>query len=175
MNNLGLNDYEKLVDDYVIASTTDLDGIITHASNLFCKMTGYTKEELIGKPHSLIRHPDMARSIFKDMWDTIQSGNIWRGEVQNLTKDGNYYWVESVVSPIINENGETIGYKSFRFDITYKKALELRTQESEALSNTLQTFLMDENFNIEDFNKIIKRRDTSPIDNINYIEPELWV
>lgn len=172
MNKLGLDNYEALVDEYVIASTTDVNGIITHASNLFCKMTGFSKEELIGKSHSIIRHSDMESKVFKDMWNTLLSGKAWRGDIKNLAKNGNYYWVDSIISPIINESGNTIGYKSFRFDITYKKELELKTQEAQALSDTIETFLLDENFDTKEFQNIVRRRKDE--NKIQYIAPELW-
>jgi PAS domain S-box-containing protein len=174
MNKLGLHNFNRLVDDYIIASTTDLDGIITYVSNLFCKMSGYTKDELIGKSHNFMRHPDMPKSAFEDMWNTIQSGQIWKGEVKNLTKDGGFYWVDSVVSPIVNEDGETIGYKSFRFDITGYKELDRQKKEAQALTNTLNAYLMDDNFDIEKFKDIVNNNISKDSNPIHYIEPELW-
>ncbi|MBT3883130.1 MAG: hypothetical protein HOF69_07705, partial [Campylobacteraceae bacterium] len=93
-------------------------------------------------------------------------------DIKNLAKNGNYYWVDSIISPIINESGNTIGYKSFRFDITYKKELELKTQEAQALSDTIETFLLDENFDTKEFQNIVRRRKDE--NKIQYIAPELW-
>jgi len=103
-----------------IVSKTDLKGIITYANTPFCKLSGYSKKELIGKPHSIVRHPDMPKAAFKDMWDTIQQGKKWRGFVKNLRKDGKYYWVEAVIQPIFDEDENIIGYISARKPVTNK-------------------------------------------------------
>ncbi len=97
-----------------IISKTDLKGIITYVNTPFCKLAGYSKEELIGKPHNIIRHPDMPKAAFKDLWDTIERNEKWRGLVKNLRKDGRYYWVEAFIEPIFDENGNKIGYISAR-------------------------------------------------------------
>ena len=80
-----------LSDKNIIMSSTNKEGIITSVSQAFCEISGYTKEELIGKPHNIVRHPDMPSFIFEDMWETIQQGQTWRGEIKNLKKGGGYY------------------------------------------------------------------------------------
>ena len=97
-----------------IISKTDLKGVITYVNTPFCKLAGYSKEELKGKPHNIIRHPDMPKSVFKQLWDTIEKNQKWRGFVKNLRKDGKYYWVEAFIEPIFDENGNKIGYISVR-------------------------------------------------------------
>ena len=97
-----------------IISKTDLKGIITYVNTPFCKLAGYKREELLGKPHNIIRHPDMPKAAFKDMWDTIERNEKWRGFVKNLRKDGKYYWVEAFIEPIFDENGNKLGYISAR-------------------------------------------------------------
>jgi len=97
-----------------IISKTDLKGIITFVNTPFCKLAGYSKEELIGKPHNIIRHPDMPKSVFKELWETIEKNQKWRGFVKNLRKDGKYYWVEAYIEPIFDDNGKKIGYISAR-------------------------------------------------------------
>lgn len=116
--------YLDIIDKYLIASKTDLNGIITDASKAMCEITGYSKEELIGKNHNIIRHPDMPASAFKDMWKTITSGKIWEGEVKNRKKDGTHYWVKTRISPTFDNSGKIIGYASIRVDITDKKRVE---------------------------------------------------
>ncbi|EQB39120.1 hypothetical protein M947_08135 [Sulfurimonas hongkongensis] len=111
-------------DKNVIASTTDIDGNIVYASELFCKLSGYKKEELIGKSHKLIKHNDMPKAMYKEMLKTTNAGKTWRGEIKNSTKDGGFYWVDAIVSPVLNEYGEIIEYNSIRQDITSKKELE---------------------------------------------------
>ncbi len=97
----------------LIVSTTDIDGNITHVNHAFIEMSGYTKEELIGAPHSILRHPDMPPAAFKDLWDTVTKGEKWQGIVKNLRKDGGYYWVKATVIPNIR-NGKVVGYTSVR-------------------------------------------------------------
>jgi len=113
-----------LTDKNIIMSSTNKKGIITSVSQAFCEISGYTKEELIGKPHNIVRHPDMQSFIFEDMWETIQNGQTWRGEVKNLKKDGDYYWIYATIEPHYNSEGEIIGYDALRQDISSKKELE---------------------------------------------------
>jgi len=119
-----------LFNKYTITSETDVKGVITYVSQPFIDISGYSKEELIGNTHRLIRHPDMPSEVFKQMWETITNKEIWHGEVKNRKKDGGYYWVDSVVFPIIEAN-EIVGYKSIRVDITAKK------EEKELLNDLL--------------------------------------
>ena len=97
----------------LIVSRTDLQGIITHANDAFVEMSGYTREELIGAPHNILRHPDMPRLAFKGLWDTLTSGQKWHGYVKNLRKDGAHYWVYATAVPNIR-NGVIAGYTSVR-------------------------------------------------------------
>jgi aerotaxis receptor len=103
----------KLSKDTMIVSETDSKGNIIYANSDFCDIAGYSKEELIGKPHNYVRHPDMPRAAFKDLWDTIQKGNVWNGIVKNKTKDGGYYWVNATAYPSKNSKGE-LRYVSIR-------------------------------------------------------------
>lgn len=100
-------------DGKLIVSTTDPDGIIKNANQAFIDMSGYTEEELIGAPHSILRHPDMPPAAFKDLWDTVFRGEKWQGYVKNLRKDGGYYWVKATVIPNIRK-GQVVGYTSVR-------------------------------------------------------------
>ncbi len=107
-----------------IISKTDLKGIITYVNSAFCKLAGYSKEELIGKPHNIIRHPDMPKSVFKEMWNTLEKNEKWRGFVKNLRKDGKYYWVETFIEPIYNDEGIKIGYISARKPVSENDKLK---------------------------------------------------
>ena len=100
-------------DGKLIVSTTDKSGIITHVNQSFIDMSGYSENELIGVPHSILRHPDMPSVAFKDLWDTVNKGEKWQGFVKNLRKDGGYYWVKATVIPNIR-HGQVIGYTSVR-------------------------------------------------------------
>jgi len=99
--------------DQYILSETDDKGLITYANNLFCEMAGYKLDELIGKPHNIVRHPDMPRIAFKGLWDDIQSKGFWTGIVKNLRKDGGYYWVHATALRKIHNNGR-VTYLSVR-------------------------------------------------------------
>ncbi len=90
----------------MIVSETDERGTIIYANDDFCTIAGYTKEELIGKPHNIVRHPDMPKAAFEDLWRTIQSGKIWKGIVKNKTKKGEYYWVNATAYPSTDANGK---------------------------------------------------------------------
>jgi len=107
-------DQEYKFEKGLIVSSTDLKGIITYANRTFCNIAGYTKQELTGKNHNIVRHPDMPKAAFKELWDTIQAGKEWTGVVKNLRKDGQYYWVYSHITPIMDKEGEIIGYTAAR-------------------------------------------------------------
>ncbi len=91
----------------VIVSETDARGVILYANDDFCRISGYSKAELIGKPHNIVRHPDMPKEAFSSLWETIKSGNVWNGIVKNRTKSGDYYWVNATVYPSRTPTGET--------------------------------------------------------------------
>ena len=119
----------KDFDKYVISSKTDLFGRITYASTALCKISGYSQKEMLGKSHNILRHPDMPKSVFKDMWNTIEDDRVWAGEVKNLKKNGlgkenGCYWVNAIISPIYDYEGNKIGYNSIRQNITNKKILQ---------------------------------------------------
>ena len=96
-----------------LISTTDKNGVITYANPEFCRIAGFSLDELVGQHHNIVRHPDMPSAAFKDLWKNLQSGLPWRGVVKNRCKDGRYYWVDAFVTPIF-EFGELIGYQSVR-------------------------------------------------------------
>lgn len=100
-------------DGKLIISRTDTKGIITQVNRSFVEMSGFSEEELLGQPHYILRHPDMPKAAFADMWATIQSGEKWYGYVKNLRKDGGYYLVYATVIPNIRK-GEIVGYTSVR-------------------------------------------------------------
>ncbi len=106
-------DEEYHFEDGLIVSSTDLKGIVTYANRKFCEMSGYTKEELIGSNHNIIRHPDMPRVAFDNLWSKIRNGKEWEGVVKNLRQDGKYYWVHTFITPI-REDGRVMGYSAAR-------------------------------------------------------------
>ncbi len=119
-----LASYMQGINQHAIVSVTDPGGRIIDANEKFCEVSGYSKEELLGQNHRLIKsdkHPD---SFFTDMWSSISSGKNWQGEICNLTKQGDYYWVDSTIVPLVGENGKIERYISVRLDITEQKRKE---------------------------------------------------
>ncbi|MBZ9538274.1 PAS domain S-box protein [Modicisalibacter tunisiensis] len=105
---------ERLLDDdHYLITRTDLKGRITYANQAFIEVSGYERDELIGAPHSIVRHPDMPEAAFANLWETIEAGESWHGLVKNRRKNGDHYWVDASATPII-ENGELLGYASVR-------------------------------------------------------------
>ena len=100
-----------------IISTTDLKGQITYVNKVFCDIAGYTEEELIGRPHNIVRHPDVPPAAFENLWQAMKSDQSWRGIVKNRCKNGDHYWVDAYVTPLF-ENGVKVGYQSVRFKPT---------------------------------------------------------
>ncbi len=109
----------KAIDKVALVSKTNPKGIITYVNDIFCEVAGYTREELIGKPHNIVRHPDMTKAAFRNLWETIQAGNVWSGKVKNKTKDGGFYWVDANISPIYDENGNLKEYIAIRYLVTH--------------------------------------------------------
>lgn len=128
-------DEEVLFDGRSLISETDTKGIITYINRKFTEMTGYSAVEAVGQPHSLLRHPDMPKAAFEQMWNIIKEGKIWEGYVKNLRKDGKYYWVVVHIVPKLDEEGSVIGYIASRkmpdrnrikiVEAQYKEMLEL--------------------------------------------------
>jgi len=128
------NDMTRLMDKLdknVISSKTDVRGVITYVSHAFCKISGYSEDELIGKTHNIVRHSDTPKDVFRDVWATIQSGKEWRGEIKNATKSNGYYWVDVTISPEFNDDGSISGYSAIRHEITDKKKLEVLSDSLE--------------------------------------------
>lgn len=98
----------------ILLSTTDLNSHIKYANKGFCDIAGYSLDEMKGRPHNMVRHPDMPKAAFKDLWSNIQEGNSWMGPVKNKCKNGDYYWVNAFVTPIKDNTGNTVEYQSVR-------------------------------------------------------------
>lgn len=103
---MAINQETVLDENSFLVSETDSKGNIIFANEEFCRVAEYALEELMGKPHNMVRHEDMPKAAFKDLWNTVQSGEVWNGFVKNKTKSGGYYWVFATVYPFVNESGE---------------------------------------------------------------------
>ncbi len=138
-----LEDYKFALDQSAITAITDKNGIILSVNDNFCKISKYSREELIGKTHHIINSNSHPIKFFRDMWDTITSGKVWIGEVKNKTKNGDFYWVHGTIVPFLDNNGKPFQYLSIRFDITERiyaeeemlKAKE-RAEESDRLKSS---------------------------------------
>lgn len=137
-------DYKFALDESNIVAITDQNGIITYVNDNFIKISKYEREELIGKDHHLINSGYHSKDFFKDLWKTIGSGKIWKGEIKNKDKDGKYYWVQTTIVPFLNEKGKPYQYVSIRSDITERKEheelLEKQTVELKYANEELEAF-----------------------------------
>ncbi len=141
LSNLLLTQYKDAIDISTILSKTDKNGKITYVNEEFCKTSKYTRDELIGKPHNIIRHPDTPPSLFKEMWETIESKQQWEGRINNLAKDGSEYITDVFIMPLLDTNNGIIEYLGIRHDITelefYKD--DLKKQLSIAVKDVVDT------------------------------------
>ncbi len=119
--------------DSFLVSETNKSGVITFANEDFCEIAGFKLEELLGKPHNIVRHPDMPSIAFKSLWDTVKSGKIWTGYVKNKTKRGDFYWVFATVYPMPDADSGKGGYMSCR-----RMASREEISEAEKLYKTLK-------------------------------------
>ncbi len=130
------------LDQHAIVSSTDLDGNITYANDRFCDISGYSRDEVIGSNHRLIRSDQHPAQYFAQMWATIQAGKVWRGEIKNRNKNGGHYWVNSTIVPLTDASGNLCQYISIRTDITERKlaeeALVLAKEQAETVNRALQ-------------------------------------
>ncbi|RBQ31705.1 diguanylate cyclase [Arcobacter sp. FW59] len=144
-----LNEYKKAVDLSTIVSKTNPKGIITYVNDKFCEISGYSREELIGKPHNIVRHPSMPSHTFQDLWTTIKSKKTWNGLITNLRKDGRSYTVNSTMVPILDIDGDIVEFIAIRNDVTdfeqakeqlsnLNKAMKHKVDELYSMAQTLE-------------------------------------
>ncbi|MFW6358307.1 MAG: methyl-accepting chemotaxis protein [Chroococcales cyanobacterium] len=144
-----LKNRQDVLNEVAIVSETDRRGLITYVNDRFCEISGYSREELIGKNHRIINAGYHSKEFFEDLWRTISRGQIWKGEVKNRAKDGSFYWVDSAIAPLFNEKGKIAKYIGIRFDITEQKNVaerltqiaEERQAETDALTEQVVRLL----------------------------------
>ncbi|MBD3796421.1 MAG: PAS domain-containing protein [Campylobacterales bacterium] len=127
-----MQEYVLKSDDFLV-SQTDAKGIIMFANDDFCDISGYKINELVGKSHNIVRHPDMPKAAFKDLWDTVKQGKVWTGYVKNKTKNGGYYWVFATVYPMTDAITGERRYMSCR-----RKPSKAEIEAAEKLYKTLR-------------------------------------
>lgn len=131
--------HKLAMDESSIVTKSDLAGNITYVNDNFCKITGYTRDEVIGRPHSILRHPDNPKAIFRDLWKTIAAKKVWKKTLKNRDKFGHDYWVDIVILPILDEEDNIIEYIAVRHDVT--KMIDQKKQLDEMLNTDLLTGL----------------------------------
>ncbi|MBN8697637.1 MAG: PAS domain S-box protein [Bacteroidetes bacterium] len=131
------NSYQEAVNSGSIVSITNTNGEIIYCNDLFLKVSQYSRSELIGQTHKVINSGFHSVDFFRELWETILKGNIWRGEMRNKSKDGAYYWVDTVISPVFNTQGEIVNFLSIRNLITDKKKKEFELIESEKFNREI--------------------------------------
>ncbi|HZY38769.1 MAG TPA: PAS domain S-box protein [Mucilaginibacter sp.] len=126
-----LSDYKYALDESAIVSITDQKGIINYVNDSFCRISKYSREELIGQDHRIINSGYHDKSYIRNLWKTIATGKIWKGEFRNKAKDGSFYWVYATIVPFLNKRGKPYQYVSVRFDISIRKKIIIELEESE--------------------------------------------
>jgi len=178
-NALLLEQYENITNTSSIISKTNTQGVITFVNDKFCQISGYKREDLIGKAHNIIRHPDMPKAAFRDLWKTIKDEKkTWQGIVKNRAKNGDTYYVKTTVQPILNPDGEVEEYISLRHDIT--AIMSDKKQLFDFLeANRLSVLILVQ---IEDYNILEKFYDKASVEKIEdafgknmlYLMPNRW-
>lgn len=167
-----LKQYEDITNKSTIISKTNATGVITFVNDNFCEISGYKREELIGKNHNIVRHPDNPKKIFEELWNTIKvQKKAWSGIIKNLTKDGKSYFVKSTIKPLLDQDGNILEYMALRDDVT-----EIMSEKKQLLASLAayeQSFLAL--IQIENFDILDKFYDAITIDKIENIFQQIIV
>jgi len=169
-----LSEYKKAVDSGAIVSKADTKGVITYVNEAFIEISGYSREELIGKPHSIVRHPDTKKEVFVEMWAKLSMKEVWQGDIKNCAKNGKEYFVHATIVPIVNEYDDIVEYLAIRYDIT---DLHQAIDKANAAEKTKSRFLANMSHELRTplnaiigFSQILQRKNTLNEKDSNYVE-----
>ena len=156
------NTYQEAIENSNIVSKTDINGIITFVNDEFCKISGYSYDELIGQNHNIVRHPEVATSNFETLWQTILSKKSFKATVKNLSKNGSTVYLNTTITPILDENQNIIEFIAIRYDVTaeveLKKSLEQKEKELEQLNLNLEQKVKEQTKQLKELNKTLEQR-----------------
>ena len=157
-----LEQYQSAIESSNIISKTDIFGIITFVNDEFCKISGYSYDELIGQNHNIVRHPDIPTSNFENLWNTILSKKSYKATVKNLTKDKKTVYLNTTITPILDDNENIIEFIAIRYDVTaeveLKKRLEQKDKELEELNKNLELRVKAQTKQLKELNKTLEQR-----------------
>ena len=156
------NPYQEAIENSNIVSKTNINGIITFVNDEFCKISGYSYDELIGQNHNIVRHPETPTSNFENLWKTLLSKKPYKSTVKNLTKDKKTVYLNTTITPILDENENIIEFIAIRYDVTseveLKKRLELKEKELEQLNLNLEQKVKEQTKQLKELNKTLEQR-----------------
>ena len=154
--------YQEAIENSNIVSKTDIDGIITFVNDEFCRISGYSREELLGSNHNIVRHPDVAKETFELLWKKILNKKVYNSTVKNLAKNGSTFYVNTTVIPMLDSRGEIEEFIAIRYDVTdtvnLTEALKKKEEELEQLNATLEERVQAQTMMLRDLNRNLERR-----------------